>query len=294
MKISNEHILAEIRRIYNEYGKVTKTTLQHASVSYDTIKRRFGSITNALAHVGIAPTVGQRKMVSKEEVIEDILRVHKEFGYISKPLYEKHGNFNVKVVRRIFGSWVSMYEELQLQRHPSGYIPSDNELIEDLLRLQNEHGLVTENILRHFGKFSVTTYRERFGSLNKAYTAAGLEVREPGHSSHAKWVIERFAKTLGEEPIYEHRFDWLRNPKTNRHLPVDGYFPKSGIIVEYNGPQHYHIDKMYTPTEEALKYRQWLDEYKYKSIREHGYKLIVVDYRHSFTQEYINQCLGLA
>ena len=27
---------------------------------------------------------------------------------------------------------------------------------------------------------------------------------------------------------------------------------------------------------------------------EYGYKLIVVDYRHSFTQEYINQCLGLA
>jgi hypothetical protein len=291
--MTNEHMLNEIKRIHNEYGSVTKVLLQkHASVSYDSIKRRFGSMAAALAEVDIEPLQGQRKMITKEEVIDDLDRVYGELGSMSKPLYEKHGKFTPKVVQRVFSSFSKMMTEMGFTQHPSGYIPTELELVDELKRLSEEHGLVTAAIIRNFGKYSTTTYHERFTSLNLAYESAGLPTRQPGACAHADWVIRRFAKSVGEAPEMEHRFNWLRNPRTNRVLPVDGYFPKAGIIIEYNGPQHYNVDNHYVKTQEALDYRKALDQLKYDLIRKQGLKLIVIDYRDSFTQDYIDNCLA--
>lgn len=286
--ITKEFCEQELTRLYNEHGKVTKTILKdYGSISMAPINRLFGDLTSALESLSIPLSKGQARNYSKEEVTADILKVFKEQGYISKPLYEKEGNYNSKVVRRIFGSFGEMYEELKLPRHPSGYVPSDKELIDDLISLQSEHSIVTKDIITRFGKFCTTTYNERFGNLNESYKRAGLPTRNAGECSHANWVINRYAKFLNEEPSFEHRFDWLRNPNTDRILPIDGYFPESNIAIEYNGPQHYHVDNRYTVDEEALLYRQVLDEFKYHTIREHGVHLIVIDYRHSFTEEYI-------
>lgn len=292
MQITKGQCISELRRIHSLYGKVTKEILKdHGTISYDTIRRQFKTMSNALQEAGLTASQGQVRNKTKEDIIPDLIRVHDQFGYISKPLYAKEGKHNTKVVSRLFGSFGAMYDELGLKRSPSGYVPTFDELVEELQRLQSEHELVTAQIIRDHSKFSTTTYFARFESLNDAYEWAGLPTRDPGECSHAKWVINRFGKTLNEEPIFEQRFDWLRNPKTNRHLPVDGYFPEANIIVEYNGPQHYHTDDKYMPTEKDLQYRQWLDSIKYDMIRQQGIKLIVVDYRHSFTESYIEDCI---
>ncbi len=286
--ITKEKCLEEIKIIHKIYGKVTKKELRlYGVISYDTIQRRFGSITNALELLGINPSNGQRKMVSKEEVANDVIEVKNKIGYISKPVYEKYGKYNVKVINRLFNGFSEMYKELGLSRHSSGYIPSEEELIQDIIDLNQEHGMVTANIIKNFGKFSTTTYHERFGSINNAYKAAGLIERKSGQSSHANWVINRFSKIIGEEPIFEKRFEWLRNPLTNRILPVDAYFPNSNIIIEYNGPQHYKVDNMYTSTEEKLAYRKNLDKIKYKMIEDKKIKLIVVHYKDVVSNDYI-------
>lgn len=292
MAITKEQCIEEIQRIHSLHGKVTKSILQkHGNISYDVIRRRFGTIANALEKAEVPASQGQVRFKTKEDIIPDLIRVHNQYGYMSKPLYEREGGHNQKVVRRLYGSFGAMCKELNFNTSPSGYIPTFDELITELKHLFNEHGLVTAQIIREHGKYSVTTYATRFETLNEAYDWAGLPNRNPGECSHANWVIKRFGKTLNEEPIFEHRFDWLRNPKTNRTLPVDGYFPNSNIIVEYNGPQHYKLDKMYMKTEKELEYRKWLDSLKYDLIRQHGYKLIVVDYRHSFTESYIEHSI---
>lgn len=288
--ITKEECLTEIRRLHSIYGKVTKPILkEHGNMSYDVIRRRCGSINEAFKELNIEPSVGQRRMLPKETLIEDLKRVHDLHGYISKPIYEKDGKYNQKIVKRIFGNFSNMYEELGFNRHPSGVISTDKELIAELQRLHNEYGIVTAKHIKEYGQYSITTYMERFGSINSAYKEAGLKERQPGQSEFATWVINRIGTILKEEPELEKRFDWLRSPTTNRHLPIDGYFQKSNIAIEYNGPQHYHLNKFYHDTEYDLYHRQILDDFKYRKIRKHGIKLIVIDYREPTTIEHLTQ-----
>lgn len=288
--ITKEQCLDEITRLHSIYGKVTKQTFkQHGTLSYDVVRRRCGSINNAFEELGIEPSDGQRRMIPKEVVVEDLNRVHNVHGYISKPLYEKEGKYNRKVVNRIFGNFSKMYEELGLNRHPAGVIATDDELINDLKRIHKEHGIVTSKHIKEYGQHGLTTYMERFGSINNAYKKAGLEERKSGDSQFATWVINRIGGILNEEPELEKRFDWLRSPTTNRHLPIDGYFPKANIAVEYNGPQHYHLNNFYHNSENDLYLRKVVDELKSRMIREKGIKLIVIDYREPTTIEHLTK-----
>lgn len=58
-----------------------------------------------------------------------------------------------------------------------------------------------------------------------------------------EWLTDNF--TI--EWDTERRFDWCRNPDTNRHLPFDIVIDDIKLIIEIDGRQHY------------LKKRRWLD-----------------------------------
>lgn len=352
MKYSSEFLLNELNKIYQQHNTVTKDLInKFAPFDYYTIQRRFGSMEEALKLCNIPLIVGQRKMISKERLVDDLVRVHNIHGYISKPLYEKHGLYNSKVVQRIFGSFTNMYSELNLTRHPSGYKPTDEELLDDIRKLLSEYEYINSDIIRIYGKFSVFVYTNRFGSINNLYklldipltqysaseeellTEAreiylkyniltkdiieensqfsisqyyrrfgnlnilydrlGLPNRYPGDESNnsANYCIGKFESYLGESPNREFTFDWLRNPLTNRKLPIDAYFPKHNIAIEYNGPQHYQIDNLYTKTQEDLDYRQNLDKIKYQLIIDHGVNLVVVHFKDIINDEYISQAI---
>ena len=82
MKITRELCINEINRIYSEKGKITEKLIkEHACISSDSIKRRFGSLSNAYREAGIELKQGQRKMVSKEEITKEIMRLKEEYGY---------------------------------------------------------------------------------------------------------------------------------------------------------------------------------------------------------------------
>lgn len=352
MRFTNEQLLNELKNLYQQHHKVSKSIIDtYAPFNYYTIQRRFGSIEEALSLCDIEITNGQRKMISKERVVNDLIRIHNLFGYISKPLYEKHGLYNQKVVRRIFGSFTNMYNELNLTRHPSGYSPTDEELISDAKRLLNEFEYINADIIRLHSKFSVFVYQSRFssinelykilnipmkfysatedelimeardiyskyniltkdiieqnsqysvaqyyrrfGSLNNLYEILGLQNRYPGEEScnSANYCISKFSNYLDEQPQREFTFDWLRNPKTNRKLPIDAYYPKHNIAIEYNGLQHYQIDGLYIKSEEELQYRQELDNVKYQLIKEHGITLVVVHYKDIVDENYISKVI---
>ena len=144
MKITKNDCIVEINRIYNEYGKVTNKLInQYSHISADTIKRRFGSLAKAYKEAGIELKQGQRKMVSKEEIVKEIMRIKEEYGYISKPLMEKYSSYSPKIVQRIFGSFSNMYSELNLERHLSGRIPTDEDLINEAKRIYEEQGYLS-------------------------------------------------------------------------------------------------------------------------------------------------------
>jgi hypothetical protein len=58
-----------------------------------------------------------------------------------------------------------------------------------------------------------------------------------------EWLEENYSV----EYETEKRFEWCRNPATNRHLPFDITIPGIRVIIEVDGRQHY------------IKKRGWVD-----------------------------------
>jgi len=60
-------------------------------------------------------------------------------------------------------------------------------------------------------------------------------------TKNQKKLHDIMAEIYGENNVeYNYRkFDWLRNPKTNRKLEIDIFVKNIGLTVEYDGEQHY-------------------------------------------------------
>lgn len=303
-RMSNKEIIDIVKDIYARHGKVTKTILiEEGSVSADTIKRRFGSLNNLYELCGFQLSQGQRKYTSKEEIIEEIRRIEQEHGYVSKPLFEKYSTYSPKIIQRVFGSFANMYKELNLDRHRSGRIPTDEELLNECKRIYEEHGFLSYDLIEKFSNISTTCYKDRarkngWEGINHYRKMIGCEIPilDWCESPSAKFAINKFTKVIGEEPIKEKKFDWLINNELKRPkqspLRIDAYYPNANIAIEYNGPQHYFVDGIYTKNEKDLIKRQKLDKLKADLIKEHGIKLIVIHFKDKITDEYIQNAIS--
>lgn len=293
-KRSKEEITKIILKAYKENGEVTLSLLGKKYKLFDkAIYRCFEnkSFEEILTELKIPLKIGQRKNISKEDCIKEIYRIQREFGYVSKPIMEKNSNINTKVVQRIWGNYGNMYEELKLDRHPSGVVNTDEEIIEDVKRIYEKYHTINTEILNKEGKFSTFVYKHRFGGLYKTYEKAGITKLFRGGSAESDYVIQLYAKALNEEPEYEKTFEWLKSPRTNAKLRLDAFFEKEKLAIEYNGPQHYMLVKKYEQTEEDLKVRQEIDAFKIKICKEHGIKTIVVKYKDIVDENYIKNSL---
>lgn len=299
MEITKELCINEIKRIYNEHGKVTEKLIkQYACISPDSIARRFGSLSNAYKEANIELKQGQRKMVSKEEIVQEILRINKQFGYVSKPLMEKHSSYSPKIVQRVFGSFATMYDELSIPRHASGIIPTDQELLDEAKRIYEEQGYLSYDLIEKFSRYSTTCFKDRAKVNNWNgifYYREQVGCEEPildwCESPSAKYAINKFTQIIGEAPIKEKTFDWLINTKTNQKFRIDAYYPDANIAIEYNGSQHYYVDGRYTKNQEQLEYRMMLDKTKYDLIKQHDIHLIVIHYQDKIDEQYIQEKL---
>ena len=74
------------------------------------------------------------------------------------------------------------------------------------------------------------------------------------------------------------RPDFLKNPKTECNLELDGYNENLKLAFEYNGEQHYKFKKHFHRTEEDFKIQREHDEFKYKKCVELGITLISIPY----------------
>jgi hypothetical protein len=85
-------------------------------------------------------------------------------------------------------------------------------------------------------------------------------------------------ETYFKAPFPTKRLDWLRFPKTNRLLELDGYNEKKRVAFEYQGRQHYELCYLNRYSEEKLKDIQTRDLFKEKICQQQGVNLIVVPY----------------
>lgn len=280
--------------VYKRYGKVTmKIMQQDHKYSMANLRKINVSIEQLLLAANVPLTLGQRKMISKDELNEEIKRLNRVFGYVSKPLMEKHSHINPKVVQRIYGSFSNMYKELNILRSPSGRIPTDEELIADARRIYNKYGFISKQIIKQESCYSATCYHDRLGGISGICDILNIPRQMPGTAKTALYIIKKYESYLQESATKEQTFDWLINPSTGKHLYLDAYFPQHNIALEYNGPQHYMIDRRYTTTKEQLEHRQYLDQLKQNLLQEHGVKIIVIHYKDIVNDNYIQKSLKI-
>lgn len=71
---------------------------------------------------------------------------------------------------------------------------------------------------------------------------------------------------------------WLKNPKTNRNLELDGYCEELKIAIEYNGIQHYNWPNFCSQTLDEFNKQRARDLLKYKLCVLNNVYLIHVPY----------------
>jgi len=101
--------------------------------------------------------------------------------------------------------------------------------------------------------------------------------------------IKLFSQLLNEKPIKgKGVFDFLRGDKGTR-LPVDAFFPKHNLAVEYMGEQHYLDNKMMNQKPGRKEQRKKYDLLRETLIPQHGFKLIQIKYDEPLTLEHIKR-----
>jgi hypothetical protein len=101
------------------------------------------------------------------------------------------------------------------------------------------------------------------------------------------YVLDLLDELLGVRGSRQHRFDWLvgdpGQDTKRRQLPVDGYWPGLGLVVEYRERQHDeaigHFDKPDRMTVSGVhrgEQRRLYDERRDTLVPSHGLTLLIV------------------
>jgi len=104
------------------------------------------------------------------------------------------------------------------------------------------------------------TERNKYGSCGERCCIEFMEVLFEGY---------KFVKI---------RPDWLKNPRTNRNLELDGYNDDLQIGIEYNGIQHYVWPNYTSMTHDQFIQQQYRDDLKQQLCKIKQICLIIIPY----------------
>jgi len=97
----------------------------------------------------------------------------------------------------------------------------------------------------------------------------------PCNNGVGEKICRYFFETLFKNKFITCRPNFLKNPKTNHNLELDGYCAELGIAFEHQGRQHYEAGN-WKMTNDDLLYLKYKDRLKKKLCKLAGVKLIVI------------------
>lgn len=117
--------------------------------------------------------------ISREELVNEIQSVADKIGRApSLRETDKLGDYSRSTYQDRFGNWNTAVREagLEPEHDPVPKQISDTELLEELNRIATTlERTPRQQDMDNFGEYSVTTYRNHFGSWNDALQQAGYE-----------------------------------------------------------------------------------------------------------------------
>ena len=176
MKITKEILYDEVQRIYENEKNMTIQILKDNSKYKinNYILHKFGGLQLICQELNIPFTRGN--MINHQDVINDLLRVYHEQGYLSVDTYTQYGKYSVTCVKNHFqGSFNNALEELGVPINMYKNVTKED-VKEDVLKFF-KNKKVSSTLYRKDGKYSQCTIDRLFGSwknlmkeLNLPYT----------------------------------------------------------------------------------------------------------------------------
>lgn len=130
------------------------------------------------------------------------------------------------------------------------------------------------NIYYRIEKSGYSSYKELVSVIKGVY----IEKQRSDTSIASINCLNYIKEILKEEYESEVIFEGLFNPLTKKSLRVDGYFRKKGIVVEYQGIQHYKVIPYFHKGKNTLEYQQFKDQLKKDYFEQHNIKYICIPY----------------
>lgn len=121
----------------------------------------------------------------------------------------------------------------------------------------------------------------------KRYCSKKCQMLSMFSSCEEREVIKTISNLLDELPIVQYTCSWLTNPKTDRPLYVDAYFPQHNLAVEYDGKQHREFMPFYCKTKQQFLELQERDRVKESLLQQYSIPLLRVTDKEPRTEAYI-------
>ena len=175
---TDEEIIEDVKKVIEETGDSSLKNYKKVSNKYSlcAIQGHFGSWTQLLRMIGVEPEI--QYFATKEDLIKDAKRVIEETGKSGRENYLKHGKYSRAIIKRIFGTWNNLLNELGYEINmfkPGQYTKED--VLNNYKDLCIEHQkLLTAQEFRKLGKFSQPIIDNIFGSFSNLRKELRLHV----------------------------------------------------------------------------------------------------------------------
>jgi len=174
-------LINEIHHLYNKLGRIPsdQDMEEYGVYNPDQYLDLFINWPHVIQESDIKTDGRSNKEVPVKDLIAEIGRLYK----INKTVptikdVTEDGKYSIGPYINTFSSWNNAVEIAGFEPTKPGFIPNE-ELLSELRRLNEEvDGNLSSTQMNKFGKYSGTSYIDRFGSWNQALQAADINKSE--------------------------------------------------------------------------------------------------------------------
>lgn len=178
-QLSDEEIIIDIKKTAHQLGKdylSISTYKAHGKYSQTAIQAHFGTWKKALLLAGLRNerTPSELKVIFDDEYYSDLRRIAEQLNLNTVPYdeYKKRGKYSAEYIFKRFGKWSTVLENAGLE--PTGFNKdkiTEQECFDEIERMWRTLGrqpTSTDIIKRGICKYSIDTFKRRFGGYRKA------------------------------------------------------------------------------------------------------------------------------
>lgn len=196
-QLTDEEIIADIqdtaKKLNKDYISIL-TYKTHGKYSQTAIQAHFGTWKNALGIAGLRNErkLSELKLISDEEYFEDLRRVAKltNSNTVSYKAYKEYGKYSAEYIFSRFGKWNDFLSMAGLE--PTGFCKNkitEQECfdeIERMWRMLGRQPTSTDVIKGNISRYSIDTFKRRFGGWRKALEAFVVYINSEDSSYEPK------------------------------------------------------------------------------------------------------------